>query len=104
MGEARRLGTEGLVEFDMLRGVGEMVLTTDDMGDFHLNVIDDINEMEDPGAIGTAQSDVGMGAGIGEIEFNPAANLVLQDDLLAGRAEANGSVVLVEMACLFETA
>ena len=48
MGEPWRLGAEGLVEFDMLGGVGEVIFTTNHVGDLHLDIIDDADEMEDP--------------------------------------------------------
>ena len=79
-----------------------MILTTDDMGDLHLNVIDDIHEMEDPGTIVTTECDIGMGAGICEIKFNPSTDLVVQDNLLPGRAKTNRSIVLVEVPCFFQ--
>ena len=102
MGKTRRLGTESLVEFDMLRCVGKVILATDDMGDFHLDIIDDIHEVENPGAIRTTQGDVWMCSGVGEIKFYPAADFVLEDDLLTRGSEADGTVVFIEMASFFK--
>ena len=102
MGEPWRLGAEGLVEFDMLGGVGEVILSTDYVGDLHLNVIHHAHEVEDPGAVRTAKSQIGMGAGIGQVELDLSADLVVNNYLLTGGAEADGSIVLVEVAGLLE--
>jgi hypothetical protein len=102
VGEPGRLGTEGLVEFDMLGGVGEVILATDYVGDLHLDVIDDAYEVEDPGAIRTAKSQIGMGAGIREVELDLSADLIVDDNLLPRGAEADGAIVLVKVAGFFE--
>jgi len=84
MGEVRRLRAEGPVKLDVLRGVGEMILSADHMGDLHLDVVDHADEVKDPGAVGAAERQVGMGAGIGQVELDLSANLIVDEDLLAG--------------------
>ena len=86
----------------MLGGVGEVILATDYVGDLHLDVINDADEVEDPGAVRTAKSQIGMGAGIGQVELDLSADLVVDDNLLTGGAEADGSIILVEVAGFFE--
>ena len=44
-----------------------------------------------------------MGTGVGEVELDLSADLVLDDDLLPGRAEADGAGVLVEISALFQS-
>ena len=102
MGEAGRLRTERPVELDVLGGVGEMILSADHVGDLHLDVIDDTDEVEDPGSVRTAEREVGMGAWIGQVEFDFSADLVVDDHLLAGGAESDRAVVLVEMPGFLE--
>ena len=41
MGELRRLGRERLEQLDLHRGVDDMVLAADDVGDFEIDVVDD---------------------------------------------------------------
>ena len=102
MGEARGLDAEGLVEFDVFRGVREVVLAADDIGDLHLDVVDDVDEMENPRAVGTADGHVGMGAGVGEVEGDVAADFVADDDAFARGAEAQGAGVFVDHAFVLE--
>jgi hypothetical protein len=58
--------------------------------------------MEDPGAVRTAKSQIGMGARIREVEFDLSTDLVIDNDLLTRGAEADGSIVLVEVTGFFE--
>ena len=55
-----RLGAEGLEELEVLRGVGEVVLAADHVGDLHLDVIDDVDEVEDRFAVGTEDHEVAI--------------------------------------------
>ena len=84
MGEAGRLGAQCAVELDVLRGVGEMIFAANDVGDLHLDVVDHTDEVEDPGTVGTAERQIGVGSGIGQVELDLSANLVIDENLLAG--------------------
>ncbi len=44
VGEARRLGTDRAVELGLAEGVGQMVVAADDVGDAHVDVVDDDRE------------------------------------------------------------
>ncbi len=98
VGVARGRLSEGFEEFEMFGRVGEVIFAANDVGDLHFDVIDDIDEVEDPGAIGSADGHVGMGVRVGEIEFDIAADEVVDGDFLAQRAEAPGALILVEVA------
>ena len=55
-----RLGAEGLEELEVLRGVGEVVLAADHVGDLHLDVVDDVDEVEDWLAVGAEDHEVAI--------------------------------------------
>ena len=55
-----RLGAEGLEELEVFRGVGEVVLAADHVGDLHLDVIDDVDEVEDWLAVGAEDHEVAV--------------------------------------------
>ena len=58
MREQRHLGAQGLVDEHLARGVGEMVVAADDMGDGHVHVVADHGEVVGEGAVGAAQDHV----------------------------------------------
>ena len=58
----------------MFWSVGEVIFTTNDMADFHRDVINDIDKMKNPRAVGTTQCHVGMSFRIGQIELNRSAD------------------------------
>ncbi len=102
VGELGRSGSESLVEFDVFGSVGEVVLAADDVGHAHFDIVDDVDEVEDPGAIGAANGHVRVGAGIGHVEIDLTADEVGDGDGLARGAEAKGSLVFVEAARVAE--
>ncbi len=102
VGELRRLEAERLVELDVFRGVRKVVLTANDVGDFHLDVVDHVDEVENPRAIRAADRHVGVGRRVGHVKLDAAADEVLDEHALAGRAEADRALVLVEVAALLE--
>ena len=55
-----RLGAEGLEELEVLRGVGEVVLAADHVGDLHLDIVDDVDEVEDRFAVGAEDHEVAI--------------------------------------------
>ena len=81
--ETRRRDAEGPINLNVFRRVGQMVLAPDHVGDFHLDVVHDVDEMENPRAIRPPNRHVGIRPGIGQIEFDVAANRIVDDDLLA---------------------
>src|ERR1700722_18321245 len=69
-----------------------MVLASDDVRNFHFEVVDNIYKMEDPRTVRTSNSHVWLHAAV---EFDPATHHVIDDDRFAGRAETNGSLILI---------
>ena len=102
MGEARSFDSEGFVKLDVLRSVGEMVFAADDVGDLHFDVVDYVDEVEDPRAVWAAHGHVGVRPGVGEIERDGAADFVMHCDGLARRAEAQRPRVLVDHALVLQ--
>jgi hypothetical protein len=88
---------ERVVKFDMLRCVGKVILTTNDMCEFHLNVIDNIHKMKNPGSIGTADRHVRMGRRIRHIKLNTSANHILDDHRFARRTKTDRPAIFVHM-------
>ena len=56
----RRGGAEGLEKLEVFRGVGEVVLAADHVRDLHLDVVDDVDEVEDWFAIGAENHEVAI--------------------------------------------
>ena len=102
VGELGRLDAEGLVEFDVLGGIRKVVFAADDMGHFHLDVVDHVDEVKNPRAVRAADGHVGMGAGVGEVERDRAADFVMHGDGFPGRAEAQGAGVFVDHAFVLQ--
>ncbi len=49
--ETRRLRAERAIELDVLRRIGKMILAPNDVRDFHLDVVDHVDEMKNPRAV-----------------------------------------------------
>ena len=60
VGVFRRFDAESLEELEVLRGVGEVVLAADHVGDPHLDVVDDVDEVEDRFAVGAEDHEVAV--------------------------------------------
>ena len=58
MGVFRGLYAEGLKDFEVLGSIGKMVFTTDHVSDFHFDIVDHIDEVEDWFAIGAEENKV----------------------------------------------
>ncbi len=98
-----RRHAERLEKLDVLGRVGKMVLAADDVGDAHLDVVHDVDEVEDPRAIGPADRHVGLQVaegvdGLGTVHHDVPAHEVVHDDLLARQLETDGSFILVDCA------
>ena len=87
-----------LVKLDMFRRVREMIFAANDVRDFHLDVVDHVDEMKNPGAVRPADGHVGMRARIGEIEIDLAADEIVDNDVLARRTEAQRALVFENVA------
>src|SRR4051812_28739687 len=75
-----------------------MIFAPDHVGDFHLEIVDHIHEMEYPRAIRATDRHVWMGIGITEIEIDLPADKIVDNDVLAWRAEAHRSLILENVA------
>ena len=60
VGVLRRFDAEGLEELEVLRGVGEVVFAADHVRDPHLDVVDDVDEVEDRFAVGAEDDEVAV--------------------------------------------
>ena len=60
MRELRRLGAEGAVKLDVFGRVREMIFATDDVADLHLDIVDHVDEVEDPRPIRTPDRHIRM--------------------------------------------
>jgi hypothetical protein len=103
MGERRRIRAQRLVQFDMFWGVGKMILTADDVSDLHLQIVDDVDEMKDPGSVGTADGHIRMRGRIRHIEGNVSTDEVGNRHSLARRTEADRALILIGMAARLQS-
>ena len=55
-----RLGAEGLEKLEVFRGIGEVILAADHVRDLHLDVVDDVDEVEDRFAVGAENHEVAI--------------------------------------------
>ncbi len=88
VGEGRQLVTEGPEQEDVLRGVREVVLAADHLGDPHLGVVDDDREVVERGAVGADDDEVA--AEIRDVEFHAASNDIVERDRALPDPEADG--------------
>src|SRR5438046_4731366 len=95
MRELRGFRAECAIKLDMFWCIRKMVLASDDMRDFHFDVVDHIDEVKNPRAVGPADRHIGMGAWICEIKIDFAADDVIDHHVLTRRAKT-------ERACVFE--
>ena len=102
VGEPRRLDSEGFVELDVLRCVGQMVFAADDIGDLHFDIVDHIDEVENPRPVRAAHGHVGVSPGIREIENDGAADFVMDGDAFARGAETQRAGILVNHALVLK--
>ena len=101
MGVTRRMLAEGMHEIHVLPRIGQVVFATDDVGDLHFDVIDDIDEVKDVGAVWPTDGLVGL---LGGCEMHVSTNEVSDGDGLAAELETNGSIFLgVGATCGFES-
>src|SRR5204863_2072351 len=98
MREMRGYGAECAIKLDMFRCIREMVLAPDDMRDFHFDVVDHIDEVKNPRAVGPADRHIGMGAWICEIKIDSAADDVIDHHVLTRRAKTERARIFENMA------
>src|SRR5438046_2105829 len=98
MREMRGCGAECAIKLDMFRCIREVVLASDDMRDFHFDVVDYIDEMKNPRAVGPADRHIGMGAWICKIEIDFATDDVIDHHVLTRRAKTECARVFENMA------
>ncbi len=92
----RRRHAERAKERDVLGGVAQVVFAADDVGDAHLEVVDDVDEMEHRLAIRADDHEVGVGGfAVGWLASYIADDEIGDRDRLAGHPELHGAFVLV---------
>src|SRR5437773_12254465 len=86
----------------MFQCIRELVLAPDYMRDFHFDVVDHIDEMKNPRAVGPTDRHIGMGAWICEIEIDFAADDVIDHHVLTRRAKTERARVFDNMASVLK--
>jgi hypothetical protein len=64
--------------------------------DFHLGIVHDVDEMKDPGAVGSANRHIRIRFRARHVEFDPAADDVVDHYFLAREAEANRALIFID--------
>jgi len=82
MREARRRRAKRTIQLNVLGRIREMIFTANDVRNLHLDVVNHVDEMKNPGAVRSANGHVGMRPGIGEIEIDFAADHIIDNDVL----------------------
>src|SRR4029450_6738748 len=70
-----------------------MIFPSNNVGNFHLHVVDHIDEMKDPRAIGTTDGHVRVDLLVRKIEIDFAANEIVDQDVLARGTKSQRSLV-----------
>ena len=85
-----------LEELEVLGGIHEVILTTDDMAHFHFDVVHHVDKMKDKGAIRAPHHHIGRVGLVTVVNGDFTAHQVVHGDRSAFEAEAPGSFVLVD--------
>ena len=93
---------ERAVQLDVLGRVRKMIFAANDVRDFHLDVVDHVDEMKNPGAVRPAHGHVRMRSGIGQIEIDLAADEIVDNDVFARRTKAQRSGVFEKVTGLLQ--
>ena len=85
MAEGRRRRPERLEQLDLRRGIGDMILAANDMGDAEIDIVDDGRQRVEIAAIVADQHRVGQRGGI---DMLLAAHEIVPDDVARLELEA----------------
>ena len=99
MSKDRRLHSERVIQFQMLGGICEVVLSSNHMGDSHFGVIDHIHKMEDPGTVRTSYRHIRIETAV---KLDVATDQVIQDHRFAGRTKPNRTLIFVYYSLLLK--
>ena len=83
--EARHRGAQRLKQLDLDRGVGDVVLAPDDVGDRQVDVVDHSGQRVDRPAVGPEEDRIGE---VGRLEVHVASDLVVPVDAARLQHEA----------------
>ena len=81
----RRRNTKGAKKLDVFRRVRKMIFPSNHVRNFHLHVVNHVDEMKNPRAIGTADGHVRVDFLVRKIEIDFAANEIVDHNMLARR-------------------
>ena len=90
------------VELDVLRRIRKVIFAPDDVGDFHLEVVDHVDEMKNPRAIGPPDRHVRVCLGIRQVKIDLSADDIIDHDMFARGAKTNRAVLFKKMAVGFQ--
>src|SRR6201997_5442305 len=99
MRKARRLDLQCLIKRDVFGRIGQVVFAPDHVRYFHFDIVDDVNEMEDPGPIRPADGHVGLHTAI---ELDPATDYIVYHNGTPRRTKADSAFVLIDLPFLVE--
>src|SRR6266851_9148808 len=98
----RRRRAERAKNLDVLGRVRQMIFTADDVRDFHLDVVDHIDEMKNARPIGATHSQVRVRSGIRQVEIDFAADDIINHDMLARRAKSQCALVFEDVTGILQ--
>ena len=96
MGILRCSFAEGFNELKVFRGIHEVVLATDDVGDSHGEIVYDIDEVENEGAVGSPDHHVGRVRFVSVVDGDFSTHQVLHRDGLSIEAEAPCAIIFID--------
>src|ERR1700726_4227638 len=98
----RRRDAERAKNLNVLGRVRQMIFTADDVRDFHLHVVDHIDEMKNPRSIGATHSQVRVRSGIRQVKIDFAANDIINHDVLARRTKSQRALIFEDVTGILQ--
>src|SRR5215468_5610339 len=99
MSKVRRLNSQRVIQFQMLSGICQVVLSSNDVRDSHFGVIDHIHKMKDPGTVRTSYRHIRI---VTSIKLDVATDQIIQDHRLTGRTKPNRTLIFVSQSLLLK--
>src|SRR6478752_1457927 len=98
----RRRNTKGTKKLDVFRRVRKMIFPSNHVRDFHLHVVNHVDEMKNPRAIRTADGHVRVDFLVREIEIDLAANEIVDHYMLAGRTKPQRALIVEDVTGILQ--
>src|SRR5437762_1700258 len=98
----RRRNTKGTKKLDVFRRVRKMIFSSNYMRNFHLHVVNHVDEMKNPRTVRAADGHVRVDFLVRKIEIDFAANEIINHDMLAGRTKPQRALIVEDVTGILQ--